>query len=367
MRFLSNGICATLFGYVVAVLLAACGGSQPPELAPNLTAPSAAGRAELEKARGQGNGGDVALWVTNPDYNYLIGTNLKGNKTVSAIHVSDNGCTEPLTVHSDVHGNAWTACFVGPNSEGPAEQEYSKTGSLVATYNVTAQGCPASSQCSAYGFDGGVSGRDVFVEQSEAYITDCAGSCSDKYLPAGVSRMTSPSATPTFISLGSFGKPAYFMYYMALDGNGNIWFDYYGSSNSQCCYGVGEIAGATGNNPTVKFILVPGTLQWPGGIEIANNTAYITDPKTRLTYAYSLPITPSSMPNATYGPTPENKDGCGAPSSGGFNKAGSVLALADGCGWLDLTTIPGNANSVVHNNDFAPSLGGAAYVNSARP
>ena len=318
--------------------------------------------------RVQHGGGKIALWVTNTDYGYLIGTNMRGNKTVFAIDVGNNGCSEPLTVHTDAHGNAWTACFVGPNSEGPAQQEYSKTGSLVATYNVTAQGCPAGSQCYAYGFDGGVSGRDVFIEQSEAYMRYCTGDdCYYEYLPAGVSRMTSPSATPAFISLGSFGKPAYFIFYLALDGNGNIWFDYYGSSNSECCDGLGEIAGATGKHPSVNFILPPGTLPWAGPIEIAGNTAYITDPQAHLIYAYSLPITPSSKPFATYGPTPENKEGCGAPGSGGFNGAGSVLALADGCGWLDLTTIPGNSNSVVHNTDFAPSLGGAAYVKSAQP
>jgi hypothetical protein len=313
------------------------------------------------------NGGKVGLWVTNTDYDYLLGQNKKGTLTLNAVDTANNGCYDPITVKTMGH-DVWVACDEGPNYEGGAEQEYSSSGSVVATFNPTAGGCSGSETCYSYAFDGASDGNGgAFIEQSEAYTFYCTSYyCYFEYLSPGVSHMSSPSATPTFISLGGYANPAYYMYYMGLDSSGNIYFDYEGEQNSQCCFGVGEISNPL-SNPQVHFILPPGTLEFAGGVSVtSNNRLWVTDQEARLTYEYALPLTSSSTPLATFGPTATGIAGYGDPVAGGWNSPISTLVQGDAYGWLDVTTAA-NVNTAVVNIDDLPSLEGAAYSKSNQP
>jgi len=324
--------------------------------------------------------GNPALWLTNTDYEYLLGTNGRGTAVSMAIDTASNGCYVPITVHTDKHKNAWVACEEANPDYNGGEQEYTDAGALVGTYSPSSGGgCPASSYCYSYAFDGGISpdGKYVAVEQSLGYTFYCTSYyCYFEYLSPGVfvwKTASGPSGTPTFTPISSFGDPAYYMYYMAWDSSDNIWFDYYGYASSECCFGIGEIAGAGGSSPTVHFIKPPGTLNFAGGVQVVGSNAYVTDQGVycanigRTTSEYALPITPSGNPTHTYGPTAVGISGCGDPVSGGFNRAGSYQAQGDAVGWSDLTKILGNVNSATWNIDDPPALEGAAYASSGQP
>ena len=271
----------------------------------------------------------VALWLTNTDYEYLLGANGRGTSVSMSIDTASNGCYVPITVHTDKHKNAWVACEEANPDYNGGEQEYSKTGALITTFSPTSGGgCPASSYCYSYAFDGGVSpdGKYVAVEQSLGYTFYCTSYyCYFEYLSPGVFiwKTADPSAAPTFTPISSFGDPAYYMYYMAWDSSDNIWFDYYGYASSECCFGIGEIADAA-SAPVVHFIKPPGTLNFAGGVQVVGSNAFVTDQgvycanEGRTTSEYGLPITPSESASAVYGPTAVGISGCGDPVSGGL-------------------------------------------------
>jgi hypothetical protein len=152
------------------------------------------------------------------------------------------------------------------------------------------------------------------------------------------------------------------VYYMATDSSGNIYFDYCAFNNyEECSYGLGEITNPT-TSPTFVPLLAPGFIDFAGGVEINGNTLSVTDQETRNTYQYHLPITASSTPFRTLGPTVGGLAGGGDPVSGGFNSNGSQLVQGDADGFLDLTKVNNNHQSNAVTVDDLPSTEGAAYT-----
>ena len=313
-------------------------------------------------------GSSPALWVTNSDYSYLLGENSAGTQTITAIYTPTNGCTEPVTVKTDSSQNVWTACDLNAGLTAGAEQEYSSAGSLTATYSASPQGCPASVECYADAFDGGNDGNGhVYIEQSEAFSVNCASDkCTYGFLNPGFNwwNASDPSASPTFISV-PYGDPVDVIYYMATDASGNIWFDYYGCTASLCGGGLADVADPT-TTPAVNYILPVGTFEFPGGVSVVGQDLYVTDQGTLETYEYKLPVTASSSPVATFGPTQQGLGSTGDPVSGGWNSGSTELAQGDCYGWVDLIS-SGNTVSTAITIDDLPCLLGAAYASSAQP
>jgi len=324
--------------------------------------------------------GPVALWLTNEAYGYLLGTNAKGAALETAVNVGADGCGDPVTVHTDESKNVWVDCSEGPTHTGGAEQEYSMNGSgPKSTFNVSAAGgCPPSSSCNSGSYDGGydASTGTVFVEQSfaSAYVCPTSG-CFYESLSPGVFvyKAKHPELPPTFLELSSYGDPASSMYFAAPDGQGNLYFDYEGYQNSAFGFGIGEITNYTKPSAAVNFILPVGTLTFAGGVQVVNGKLYVTDQGSfcsgagGTTAEYALPLTPSSMPIATYGPTLADLNGCGDPTSGGFNSAATKQVQGDAYGWSDLTNTNTNVSAATWNIDDLPSVPGAAYAASGQP
>ncbi len=152
-----------------------------------------------------------------------------------------------------------------------------------------------------------------------------------------------PSSTPTFITLPSTTGPINYetVYYMDVNARGNIYFDYYGCENTSpysCGYGLAEVRKPTSPSYTVIPLLAPGSIQFPGGVYVSNGgyTLNVTDQLLRTTSRYHLPISPSSTPFRTLGPTAPNFFGLGDPVSGGFNPSGLRFGLGDAYGWIDV-------------------------------
>jgi hypothetical protein len=80
-------------------------------------------------------------------------------------------------------------------------------------------------------------------------------------------------------------------------------------------------------------------------------------------YQYRLPVTASSKPVRTLGPTKANYLGVGDPISGGFNKSNTKLALMDGLGWLNVGKVGPNTWKIVLSQNFQ-SPSGAAFTPS---
>ena len=84
-------------------------------------------------------------------------------------------------------------------------------------------------------------------------------------------------------------------------------------------------------------LLAPGSIQLPGGVYVSNGgyTLNVTDQLLLTTSRYHLPMSPSSTPFRTLGPTATNLFGLSDPVAGGFNPSGSRFGLGDAYGWID--------------------------------
>ena len=314
------------------------------------------------------NGGAVKLWASNTDYNYLLGQNKKGTKTIDAIDTSNNGCYEPITVKTDSGGNVWTACEENGSFNGGQETEYSASGSYVNSYAFNASGaCPPSAvYCVGYQFDGGSDGLgNVYAMQS---VTEYEVPCTfDPYYycfydgAPGIWKFSSPSSS-SYTAITLPGITTETAYYMATDSSGNVYFDYDGCDNSYpyaCGVGLAEFQpGSSG----FTALLPPGTFQFAGGVEVNGSTLSVTDQDTRYTYQYHLPVSPSSTPFRTLGQTATPITGEGDPVSGGFNSNGSRLVQGDAYGFLDTTKTSSNGQKNAITVDDLPSLEGAAFA-----
>jgi hypothetical protein len=315
--------------------------------------------------------GTAKIWVSNTSFDYLLGQNGSGTQTVIAANTAEQGCYSPITVKTDSTGNVYTACLYNSSFYGGFEQEYTSTGSPGAAYvwSPPSGSCPASAfGCEASQYDGGPDGLGhVYAEMSlNQYYTCVNYSCQFHIGTPGFFWFdeNSPSQPPTFIPVPGVGSlVVYYVYYMATDRAGNIWFDYTGCTggSSSCGAGLAEIQNPT-TAPTFVSVLPVGTYGFPGGVTVHGTTLAVTDQSNRTTYLYHLPVTPSSTAYGTLGPTATGVSGEGDPVSGNFNKGGSALIQADSLGWLDVTKAKTNGQKAVLNINYLPSIEGAAYA-----
>ena len=311
-------------------------------------------------------GGPVVVWTTNAEYSFLLGLNAK-YAAVKAIDTENNGCDDPLTIKVDAERNAWVACEDATSSDGALEQEYPAGNGTPVTYGWTpgtSTGCPASQTCYGSQYDGGTDMHgDVFAEISSQFYCNPSG-CFDA--PAGFVfwKAGDPPSTAQYILAPSWVTNVEFM---DTDTKGNIWFDYESCSGStSCAFGLAEVQKATRKHPKFVPILPPGELEYPGGVYVSHHGKIlnITDQDTGSTYQVKLPVTPSSEPINTLGPTVHNIFGYGDPISGGFNETETNLAIGDGDGWLDVGTVKTNKWKAKLSTAFPPWLDGAAYTPS---
>jgi hypothetical protein len=283
----------------------------------------------------------VTAFATDTNYGYLVGLNKK-YKGVSAVNLEDNGCYDPVSVKVDHSGNAWVGCEDNSSFNGPAQQEYSKAGVLENTYNGAIP-CDYSTGCEftyTEGFDGAENSSNVFqsvsfyeeefCEQYYPYYCNFSDGAGYEYWPAN-----SPSGSPTFVGL-PYCAPVCEMYYMDVDKNGNLWFDFEGESGSTSGYGIGEIQNPTSGSPSVTVVEPPGSIGFAGGVYVSNggSTLNVTDQESRVTTQYA--ITGSGLSETgTIGPTGIDLEGLGDPVTGGMNAADTTMGFGDAYGWLD--------------------------------
>ncbi len=314
----------------------------------------------------------VAAWASNTDYGYLVGQNSSLATTVADINVT-NYCFDPITVKVDGGQNIWTACELNPSGLGAQVQEFSKTGAAVASYAWNAS-CTNPSGCEfegGYGFDSAETSSDVFAAANTYQCAPAIPSCTYTTAAGFYYWTGGPSSTPTFVALPTTSGPINYelVYYMDVNARGNIYFDYYGCENTapySCGYGLAEVKKPTSPSFTVIPLLSPGSIQFPGGVYVSGHgyTLNVTDQLLRTTSRYHLPISPSSTPFRTLGPTAPNFIGLGDPVAGGFNQSDSMLGLGDAYGWIDVGTNRSNKWSDVATTSCAFGCEGFAFTPS---
>lgn len=314
-------------------------------------------------------GAKVALWATDTNFNYLLGQDATGRKTVTAVDLSKNSCYSPVALKVDHARNVWVGCeLTSTSGTNGAVQKYSGAGVLEKQYLPA---CPSPvSECesfSGYGYDSGLDHHgNVFASLNLYSIETCNPSCvSDlgggfEWWPKGKA-----SAAPHLISLGTSCAPVCGVGYMDVDGSGNLWFTFSGYAQTTYGFGLGEVTNPT-TNPKFTIIEPVGTYGFFGGVYISNGgkTLNVIDQKARTIAQYHLPLSPSGTPYNVLGPTPQNAFGIGDPVSGGFNKAETKLAIGDTGGWLDVGKVSSNTWSAVASPNFYSGLNGAAYTPS---
>ncbi len=314
-------------------------------------------------------GAPVALWASNTNFNYVLGLS-KGNKTVTAIDTSANGCYTPIALKVDHAQHLWVGCELRSESTtAGVVQEYGSGGNLMSQYIPA---CPSPvSECqsfSGFGYDSGIDpSGDVFASLNLYSIETCNPSCVSnlgagfEWWPKG-----NPSATPALISVGASCDPVCGVGYMDIDGSGSLWFTFSGyNSNQTYGFGLGEVTSPT-TSPAFKIVEPIGTYGFFGGVYVSNGgtTLNVIDQNTRTISQYNLPLSPSGAPFHVLGPTRTTVFGVGDPVSGGFNQREAKMAIGDSGGWLDVGKVAPNKWSTKSNLNFYSGLGGAAYTPS---
>jgi hypothetical protein len=308
----------------------------------------------------------VAIWAVNGDSSYLVGQKKGGKKTETAIDLQADNCVDPQSVHVDHSKNVWVGCEYDSDYSLGNVLEFSSSGTLQGSYTPS---CPSPvSSCSywySYAYDAATDGTKVYaaIPFSEEQI--CNPNCSYvygsgfEYWPAG-----NASATPTYINVGEACSPVCDTDYVDLDSSGNIWFSYYGCTSS-CGGGLAEVTNPT-TNPKFVPILDPSTFQCPGGVYVSNGGKILNyvDACQRTISQYTMPVTSSSQPEKTLGPTPMNVLGAGQPIGLGFNAHDKAIAAGDSAGWLDLGTTATNKWKAVPSINLGDYVPGAAYTPS---
>lgn len=315
-------------------------------------------------------GAKVALWATDTNFNYLLGQDKTGRKTVTAVDLSQNACYSPVAVKVDRAQNVWVGCeLTSLSGTNGALQEYSGAGTLQKKYLPA---CPSpTSKCesfSGYGYDSGIDQNgNVFASLNLYSIETCNPTCSDslgtgfEWWPKG-----NPSAAPRLISVGANCSPVCGVGYMDVDASGNLWFTFSGyDQNSNYGFGLGKIASPT-KHPKFTIVEPIGTYGFFGGVYASNGgkTLNVIDQKARTIAQYHLPLAPSGTPFDTLGPTLLNAFGIGDPVAGGFNKGDTKIAVGDTGGWLDTGKLAANTWSAVASPNFYSGIDGAAYTPS---
>ncbi|MEO6990905.1 MAG: hypothetical protein ABI346_02570 [Candidatus Baltobacteraceae bacterium] len=315
-------------------------------------------------------GAQVGLWASNTNFNYLLGQNKSGNKTLTAIDASANGCYSPIALKVDHARNLWVGCELRSSSAtAGVVQKYGSGGVLEKQYIPA---CPSPvSECQSfngYGYDSGIdSSGHVFASLNLYDMETCNPTCSSTQ-GAGFEwwHARKPSAAPTLISLGSSCAPVCGVGYMDVDGSGTLWFTFSGyDSNQNYGFGLGKVTSPT-TNPTFTIVEPLGTYGFFGGVYVSNagKTLNVIDQKPRTISQYRLPLAPGGAPFNVLGPTPTTVFGVGDPVSGGFNQAETEMAIGDTGGWLDIGTVASNTWSSRSNLNFYSGIDGAAYTPS---
>jgi hypothetical protein len=316
-------------------------------------------------------GAKIGLWASDTNFNYLLGQDSTGRKTVTAIDLSQNSCYDPLALKVDRARNVWVACeLTSLSGTNGALQEYTSAGALQNQYLPA---CPAHvSGCqsfSGYGFDSGLDAHGTVVASLNLYSMEtCNPTCSSnlgagfEWWPKG-----NPSAVPRLISTGTNCSPICGVGYMDVDASGNLWFTFSGYAGTVYGFGLGEVANPT-TKPKLSIVEPVGTYGFFGGVyaSAGGKTLNVIDQKALTIAQYHLPLSPSGKPFNVLGPTRQNAFGIGDPVSGGFNKNDSRIAIGDTGGWLDIGRVSANAWSDVANPNFYSGIDGAAYTPSDR-
>ena len=122
------------------------------------------------------------MWASNTNFNYLLGQDSTGRKTVTAVDLSQNNCYSPVALKVDRAHNVWVGCeLTSFSATSGAVQEYSGAGVLLKRYTPA---CPSHvSGCasfSGYGYDSGIDSRgNVFASLNLYDIQICNPSCND--------------------------------------------------------------------------------------------------------------------------------------------------------------------------------------------
>jgi hypothetical protein len=308
----------------------------------------------------------VGLWASNTNFNYLLGQNASGTKTVTAIDVSENSCYSPVALKVDHARDVWVGCeLTSTSGTNGAVQEYSAAGVLEKQFLPS---CPSPvSQCqsfSGYGYDSALDASgNVFASLNLYDIETCNPTCGS-VLSAGFEWWPKgrPASTPRLISLGANCSPVCGVGFADVDSSGNLWFTFSGYHQTTYGFGLGEVAHPT-KNPQFTIVEPVGTYGFFGGVYASNGgkTLNVVDQKSRTISQYRLPLSPSGPPFNVLGPTLQNAFGIGDPVSGGFNAADAKLAIGDTGGWLDVGKVSSNAWSAVANPNFYSGIEGSAY------
>ncbi len=287
----------------------------------------------------------VAIWLVNTQFYTLLGLDRSGSKVVDSIDVGSKQCVQPGSVKIDESQNVWVNCFNAVNTGGPyigntgSEQEYTSSGSLRHTYKFPAACPPTTTGCQAYSDDGGPDNHGhVFADLSYGLYFKNG---QQGLLDVGFYwwNVGHPKAKPAFIDLGPGCQPICAALWMDTDLAGNIWFTYIGYNGVSHGYGLAEIINPT-SNPKVVTILPQGQYKAAAGVfrSDAGKTLNVVDSSTRDVYQYRLPVTPASKPFRILGPTPagfsQGGQAWASPITGGFNKAGTKVAIGDANGGL---------------------------------
>jgi hypothetical protein len=312
----------------------------------------------------------VAVWAADTNFDYLLGQNATGRKTVTAVDLSANSCYSPVALKVDHAQNVWVGCeLTSLSGTNGALQEYNSAGVFQQRYLPS---CPSNvkgcASFSGYGYDSGIDPRgNVFASLNLYDIETCNSSCTDN-LGAGFEWWTkgNPSAAPRLISLGDSCSPVCGVGFMDVDASGNLWFTFSGyNASNMYGFGLGEVTTPT-KNATFTIVEPIGTYGFFGGVYTtgAGLTLNVIDQQERTISQYHLPLSPSGTPFNVLGPTPQNAFGIGDPVSGGFNSTEKNIAIGDTGGWLDIGKVSSNAWSAVASFNFYSGLEGAAYTPS---
>jgi hypothetical protein len=311
----------------------------------------------------------VALWASNTNFNYLLGQDSTGRKTVTAIDLSQNDCYSPVAVKVDGAGNVWVGCeLTSFSATSGALQEYSGAGSLMHRY---APSCPSgASGCasfSGYGYDSAVDSHgNVFASLNLYDMRTCNPTCSDQ-LGAGFEWWPkgNPSSAPHLISVGDNCSPICGVGFADVDSSGNLWFTFSGYNQSTYGFGLGEVTSPT-KKPKVTIVEPIGTYGFFGGVyaSAGGRTLNVVDQEALTISQYHLPLSPSGAPFNVLGPTKRNAFGIGDPVSGGFDRSEKKMAIGDAGGWFDIGKVTSNRWSAVASPNFYSGIEGAAYTPS---
>ncbi|HEY2553712.1 MAG TPA: hypothetical protein VGI15_00550 [Candidatus Cybelea sp.] len=311
----------------------------------------------------------IGLWASDTNFNYLLGQDSTGRKTVTALDLSQNSCYDPLALKVDRARDVWVACeLTSLSATNGAVQEYSGAGLFQKQYLPA---CPTHvSGCqsfSGYGFDSGLDAHgNVFASLNLYSMETCNPTCSNglgagfEWWPKG-----NPSAAPRLISTGANCSPICGVGYMDVDASGNLWFTFSGYSGTIYGFGLGEVTSPT-TKPKLAIVLPIGTYGFFGGVYASGGgkTLNVIDQKALTIAQYHLPLSTSGKPFNVLGPTQLNAFGIGDPVSGGFNRNDSRMAIGDTGGWLDIGKVSTNSWSDVANPNFYSGIDGAAYTPS---